>query len=71
MRDRVAMAQEHLKAGFTLVRQTKHMVWRCPCGHTQLYDTTSNCGGSGHINALTRIRRTLRECERRTREQGR
>lgn len=49
-------------AGFTLVRKTRHRVWRCPCGHIQLTSQSSPCKGRGDQNVKAKLNRALREC---------
>ena len=58
----VAMIKIFEDAGFTFVRENRHQIWRCPCGHTQVVTSGSPCGGRGSRNAQAQIRRTLREC---------
>jgi hypothetical protein len=55
----VKLFKEH---GFTLVRQTNHQVWGCPCGHALITIATSPCKGRGDSNAKAQLRRTLRAC---------
>lgn len=62
----VAMIKVFEDAGFTLVREHRHQIWRCPCGHAQVVTTSSPCGGRGDWNSKARIKRTLRECALRT-----
>lgn len=62
MRAYTALATLYEQSGFTLVRKKKHPIWRCPCGHAQITESSSCHGGRGDINARTRIARTLRAC---------
>lgn len=48
--------------GFTLYRSKKHLIWQCPCGHTQVVSASSPCKGRGDTNARLQIQRTLRAC---------
>lgn len=48
--------------GFTLIRQNKHKVWRCPCGHAQITTSASRHGGRGDQNARALLARTRRAC---------
>lgn len=63
MRSVSALVKLFRENGFTLLRQTNHQIWRCPCGHTQIVSSGSPSGGRGDHNCKARIRRTLRECE--------
>lgn len=63
-----ALARLYEQSGFTLVRKKKHPIWRCPCGHAQITESSSRHGGSGDINARTRIARTLRVCSQQMKE---
>lgn len=58
-------ARLFVASGFLLLRRKGHLIWRCPCGHALITDTGSRAGGSARANNRARIRRTLRECERR------
>jgi len=49
-------------AGFILVRQSRHRVWRCPCGHIQITSHSSPCGGRGDRNMEAKVARALRGC---------
>lgn len=49
--------------GFTLVRHTKHKIWRCPCGHAQIASSSSRHGGRGDQNAKALLARTRRRCQ--------
>lgn len=43
-------------AGWTLVRETKHQIWRCPCGqHPQVTLATTLGQGRGFKNAVAFI----------------
>jgi hypothetical protein len=52
-----------MAAGFILVRQDKHRIWRCPCGHIQLTSQSSPCKGRGDQNVKAKMRRALRGCK--------
>jgi len=62
MRQVSELIRAYKAAGFTLVRSKKHLIFQCPCGHAQLVDTSTRCGGRGGTNAKARIARTLRAC---------
>ena len=53
-----------LKAGFELVRNKRHEVWRCPCGHAKIVTTSSRIGGRGDRNCYARIKKALAQCEK-------
>jgi hypothetical protein len=63
MRDISALVQTFREAGFTLVREKNHQIWRCPCGHTQMTSSLSQHGGRGDQNARARIARALKICQ--------
>lgn len=50
------------KAGFTLLRRNKHMIWDCPCGHDRITISCSRQRGSGNTAAYAQMARILREC---------
>jgi hypothetical protein len=61
MSDQAESIDQLKKAGWTEVRGTKHVKWRCPCGqHTQV---TSRTKGSP-ARASANVRATIRRCER-------
>lgn len=49
-------------AGWVLVRQRNHKVWRCPCGKHTFVNGKSN-GQSGIVNAVARFRKIKRQCK--------
>lgn len=49
--------------GFTLLRQHRHQVWGCPCGHALITTTGSPCGGRADRNAKAQVKRTLKACK--------
>jgi hypothetical protein len=58
------LARMFKEAGFTLLRHTNHMIWGCPCGHTQIVcPGTIGGGGRAWENCESLMRRTLRACE--------
>jgi hypothetical protein len=61
------MNQAFLRAGFALVREKNHPVWRCPCGHKQVTSSNTHCEGRADRNSAALIRRTLRECRKQRR----
>lgn len=62
MDNRKALINYLVSAGFTLIRSRKHLIWRCPCGHTQIPSSGSHHEGRGDQNARALIARTLRAC---------
>lgn len=45
------------KAGWTLVRETTHQIWRCPCGsHDQVTLPTTFGKGRGFQNAVSLLK---------------
>lgn len=62
MRSITAIDHMMTAAGFTLVRQSNHRVWRCPCGHAQITSHCSPCGGRGDQNMKAKLARTVRAC---------
>lgn len=60
MRSVTALVKLFEEKGFTLLRDKKHQIWACPCGHTQI--VSSSTYARGHANDYGRIKRTLREC---------
>lgn len=63
MRARSALYQTFERAGFTLARSTKHAIWRCPCGHTQIVSPSTPGYGRSMANMTAQIARTLRACK--------
>lgn len=62
MNNLVALDRTFAAAKFSLIRQTGHKIWRCPCGHHQMSSSNSRHGGRGDQNARALIRRILRQC---------
>jgi hypothetical protein len=62
MQARSALFKAFERAGFTLVRCSRHAIWRCPCGHAQLTSPTTPGKGRSAWNAEADIARTLRAC---------
>lgn len=62
MRARSALVAAFERAGFTLIRQRKHMVWRCPCGHAQVTCPSTPGRGRSTDNSHGNLARTLRAC---------
>jgi hypothetical protein len=56
------------KAGFTLLRHNRHMVWGCPCGHDLITIASTKQTGSGDTAAYALMNRILRGCEQRRKE---
>lgn len=65
MRARSALFAAFERAGFTLVRCTKHAVWKCPCGHTQVVTAATPGEGRADRNARAMMNRTLNACSTR------
>jgi hypothetical protein len=63
MRTKTALLRHLLKEGFTLVRQTNHAIFRCPCGHQQISLSLTHQEGRSDQNDRALIARVLRECE--------
>lgn len=62
MKSVTALVKLFSENGFTLARQTNHMVWRCPCGRHQITSSGTHCEGRGDNNAKALMKRTLRKC---------
>lgn len=62
MNNRKALTNYLVSAGFTLLRHSKHEIWRCPCGHALLTISSSRAGGRSDQNARAQASRTLRNC---------
>lgn len=63
MRASSELVRMFTRAGFDLVRVSKHMIWRCPCGHTQLTcSATPGKGNRSAENTKADIARALRVC---------
>jgi hypothetical protein len=60
-----AITLEFEEAGFELLRQNNHLVWRCPCGHRKVTSSGSHCKGRADENAKALIKRTLKQCQER------
>lgn len=62
MNAKSALYAAYEEAGFTLVRWSNHLIWRCPCGHAQI--TSPATPGKGRVaqNSAADIARTLRAC---------
>jgi hypothetical protein len=56
------LVQALVRAGFTLVRTTKHQTWTCPCGHARISCAVSPGKGRAVENTQAQIRRILRAC---------
>lgn len=67
MRARSALCLAFERAGFTLVREKGHKVWRCPCGHAQVVTAGTPGEGRAARNARALMSRTLRACAERRR----
>lgn len=63
MNNLAALERTFIEARFSLVRQRKHKIWRCPCGHHQTTSSSSRHGGRGDQNARALIARILRQCK--------
>lgn len=63
MRTLDAIYREFEAAGFVLIRQRKHRIYRCPCGHATVPCHSSPCGGRGDQNERALMRRILRQCQ--------
>lgn len=68
MQAKSALYAVYERAGFVLVRHSKHLIWRCPCGHTQITASVTPGKGRSVANSRGDVTRTLRAC--RTRQQG-
>jgi hypothetical protein len=68
MQASTALVLAFRQAGFTLVRRNGHLIWRCPCGHTQLTSPATPGKGRSVDNCKGDIARTLRVCRQPTRE---
>lgn len=61
-RDR-QLAKRLRKAGFTLQREKKHRIWRCPCGEHTLVTSSSVSDYRGSKNVIATARRICEEAE--------
>lgn len=66
MRSIPALVKLFEESGFTLLRSKNHLIWGCPCGHTQIVGASTHAEGRADNNCRARIKRTLRECAQRT-----
>jgi hypothetical protein len=63
VRDAVRLVKLFKANGFTLYRETNHLIFRCPCGHAQVACPKSPRGGRRSIeNTTAQIKRTRRAC---------
>lgn len=58
MREGRELRQRLTKAGWRLVRQTNHEVWRCPCGEHQITLAVSASDHRAEMNKKAQIRAT-------------
>lgn len=63
MRPQSSLHREFERAGFTLVRWSKHLIWRCPCGHAQVVTPASPGEGRSAYNTTALLARTVRACK--------
>jgi hypothetical protein len=62
MRARSEITRMFERAGFTLVRKRNHLIWRCPCGHTQVTCAATPGKGRSTDNTRACMNRTIRAC---------
>lgn len=69
MRSVTALVKLFEENGFTLHRRSRHLIWRCPCGHATVTTSSSIYGGDADKNTKQQLIRTKRVCDERMKEQ--
>lgn len=62
-----ALCKAFERAGFTLVRSNRHLIWQCPCGHAKIPSPKTPGKGRAVWNSEALLTRTLRACQQQRR----